>query len=80
VKPSAYHDIYNPAARWHKERTLCKAFEADHSIFTFLTYAENKQRKDVLLPLFSRRAILNMQGPVRKMVPVAHRKRDARED
>jgi hypothetical protein len=40
-----------------------------------LKYAEAKQRKDVLQPLFSRRSIINMQWLVRKNVSLAHQHR-----
>lgn len=55
-------------ARWDKEKTLYEAFGEDHSSFGFLTYGEAKQRKDVLQPMFSRRAILSMQGLVKRNV------------
>ncbi|KAL2063951.1 hypothetical protein VTL71DRAFT_4445 [Oculimacula yallundae] len=66
ANPSAYHDIYNASARWDKERTLYEAFGEDHSSFGMLTYLESKPRKDVLQPMFSRRAILNIQHVVRR--------------
>jgi hypothetical protein len=66
--PSAYNDIYNPGARWDKDKTMYRSFGEDHSSFGFLTYAEAKQRKDVLQPFFSRRAIINMQSLVRQNV------------
>ena len=47
---------------------LYEAFGEDHSSFGFLTYGEAKPRKDVLQPMFSRRAILGMQGLVRQNV------------
>ncbi|KAK0113954.1 hypothetical protein ONS95_014199 [Cadophora gregata] len=65
-KPSAYHEIYNASARWDKEKTLYKAFGEDHSSFGLLSYAESKPRKDILQPMFSRRAILDIQGLVRQ--------------
>ncbi|KAH7383046.1 putative P450 monooxygenase [Cadophora sp. MPI-SDFR-AT-0126] len=65
-KPSAYHEIYNASARWDKERTLYQAFGEDHSSFGLLTYDESKPRKDILQPMFSRRAILNIQRLVRQ--------------
>ncbi|OAP63259.1 hypothetical protein AYL99_02486 [Fonsecaea erecta] len=64
--PQAYHDIYNNANRWDKDKALYECFGEDHSSFGFLTYHEAKQRKDVLQPLFSRRNILQMQSLVRK--------------
>lgn len=47
---------------------LYEGFGEDHSSFGMLTYAESRPRKEVLLPLFSRRAILTMQGLVREKV------------
>jgi hypothetical protein len=47
---------------------MYQSFGEDHSSFGFLTYGEAKQRKDVLQPLFSRRAIVNMQSLVRQNV------------
>ncbi|KAK9387408.1 hypothetical protein V1515DRAFT_580140 [Lipomyces mesembrius] len=49
--PAAYNDVYNSSARWDKEESL---------------YSKAKQRKDVLQPLVSRRAIINMQGLIRE--------------
>lgn len=66
ANPAAYNEIYSTSARWDKERILYEAFGEDHSSFGLLSYAESKQRKDVLQPLFSRRAILNMQSLVRE--------------
>jgi len=66
--PKAYHEIYNAANRWEKEKYLYEAFGEDHSSFGLRNYAESKERKDVLQPLFSRRAILGMQGMVWKNV------------
>ncbi|KFY18588.1 hypothetical protein V493_08493 [Pseudogymnoascus sp. VKM F-4281 (FW-2241)] len=68
ASPAAYHDIYNSSARWDKERMLYEGFGEDHSSFGMLTYAESRPRKEVLLPLFSRRAILTMQDLVREKV------------
>lgn len=53
----AYHDIYNNKNRWDKEARLYKSFNEDRSSFGFLTYAEAKNRKDVLSRSFSRSAI-----------------------
>ncbi|KAK9234108.1 cytochrome P450 [Lipomyces kononenkoae] len=64
--PAAYNDIYNSAARWDKEESLYRCFGEDRSSFGFLTYIEAKQRKDVLQPLFSRRAIVKIQSLIRE--------------
>ncbi|KAL5374850.1 hypothetical protein DPSP01_011602 [Paraphaeosphaeria sporulosa] len=55
--PKAYHDIYNNKNRWDKESRLYKSFNEDRSSFGFLTYAEAKNRKDVLNRSFSQTAI-----------------------
>ncbi|KAJ4357623.1 uncharacterized protein N0V89_002199 [Didymosphaeria variabile] len=55
--PEAYHDIYNNRNRWDKESRLYKSFNEDRSSFGFLTYAEAKNRKDVLGRSFSQTAI-----------------------
>ena len=68
ARPSAYHEIYNRALRWDKEPVLYRSFGEDRSSFGFLTYREAKERKDVLQPFFSRRAIIAMQGLVQEKV------------
>jgi len=68
ARPSAYHEIYNNSARWDKEATLYRSFGEDRSSFGYLTYREAKERKDILQPLFSRRAIVNMQGLIQQNV------------
>ncbi|KXT05426.1 hypothetical protein AC578_11069 [Pseudocercospora eumusae] len=64
--PNAFDEIYNNANQWDKEKTLYHCFGEDRSSFGFLTYREAKQRKDVLAPLFSKRAIGAFQGLVKK--------------
>ncbi|USW53498.1 Putative cytochrome P450 [Septoria linicola] len=66
--PSAYHEIYNNTNRWDKEPSLYHSFGEDRSSFGFLTYREAKQRKDVLAPLFSKRAIADLQGLVKEKI------------
>lgn len=57
ANPKTYHDIYNKKNRWDKEARLYKSFNEDRSSFGFLTYAEAKNRKDVLNRSFSQAAI-----------------------
>jgi cytochrome P450 len=59
--PSAFNHIYSPRHRWNKDLQLYRSFGEDTSSFGFLTYSESKARKDVMQPLFSRRAIISMQ-------------------
>ncbi|KFY93220.1 hypothetical protein V500_03833 [Pseudogymnoascus sp. VKM F-4518 (FW-2643)] len=66
--PAAYSEIYSNNNRWNKEADLYHSFGEDRSSFGFLTYAESKQRKDIMAPLFSRRAICELQGLVKSNV------------
>ncbi|KAK8042079.1 hypothetical protein PG993_006602 [Apiospora rasikravindrae] len=65
---NAYHDIYNPSARWDKDRVQYESVGADHSLVSLVPYEEAKQRKAVLKSLFSHRAVSNLQGLVRRNV------------
>ncbi|KAK8048607.1 hypothetical protein PG994_010337 [Apiospora phragmitis] len=65
---NAYHDIYNPSARWDKDRVQYESVGADHSLVSLVPYEEAKQRKAMLRSLFSRRAVSNLQGLVRREV------------
>jgi cytochrome P450 len=60
--PTAYHDIYNNKNRWDKETRLYKSFNEDRSSFGFLTYAEAKNRRDVVARSFSQTAIQGVEG------------------
>ena len=66
--PSAYLEIYNACNKWDKEKSLYHSFGEDRSSFGFLTYNEAKERRDVLLKLFSKRAIADVQGLVLEKV------------
>ncbi|ETN44118.1 uncharacterized protein HMPREF1541_10668 [Cyphellophora europaea CBS 101466] len=66
ASPKAYFDIYAPAIRWDKEKILYHSMGVDSTSFGYLTYPQAKQRKDVLQPLFSRRAVSGIQGLVRQ--------------
>ena len=66
ANPKAYFDIYAPAIRWDKEETLYHSMAVDNTSFGYLKYQDAKQRKDVLQPLFSRRAVSSVQGLVRQ--------------
>ena len=67
-EPSAYYEIYSAKNRWNKEPSLYQCFGEDRSSFGFLTYHEAKERKDVLAPLFSTRAVQNMQHLIQEKV------------
>lgn len=63
-KPSVYNEIYNVRNRWAKDPLLYQSFAEDISTFTMSEYSEAKQRRDILLPLFSRKATIHMQDLV----------------
>ena len=67
-QPSAYHDIYNPRNRWTKDPALYRIFAESESTFTIVEYSKAKKRKDILLPLFSRKAIIDMQHLIQDCV------------
>lgn len=62
----AYFDIYAPVVRWDKERVLYHSMGVDSTSFGYLRYPEAKQRKDVLQPLFSKRAVSGIQDLIRR--------------
>lgn len=66
----AYFDIYAPTSRWDKEETLYHSMAVDNTSFGFLKYQDAKQRKDVLQPLFSRRAVSSIQSLVQQKLDV----------
>ncbi|KFY33672.1 hypothetical protein V495_08273, partial [Pseudogymnoascus sp. VKM F-4514 (FW-929)] len=67
-RPEAYYDIYNSANHWDKEPTQYHSFGLDHSCFGSLKYAQAKERKDVLLPMFSRQAVTKLQSIVQNNI------------
>ncbi|KZP31921.1 cytochrome P450 [Athelia psychrophila] len=56
----AYHDIYSPGSKFIKDRSACLPGWSDPQL--------SKARKDVLSPLFSRRAILKLENVVQEKV------------
>lgn len=64
--PEVYNELYSNTNRWDKEESLYHSFGQEKSSFGFLAYREAKQRKDVLAPLFSKRAICELQGLVKQ--------------
>ncbi|KAI0084581.1 cytochrome P450 [Irpex rosettiformis] len=65
-KPSVYHEIYSPKNRWSRDPSLYHVFASYENLLSKMEYAKAKQRKDVLQPLFSRKAILNLQHLVQE--------------
>ncbi|CAI7647033.1 unnamed protein product [Penicillium pancosmium] len=59
--PSAFHDIYNSSKRWDKDPGLYRTPGVTTGSFVFLKYAQAKERREVLLPIFSKKAITNLE-------------------
>ncbi|KAI0052784.1 putative cytochrome P450 [Auriscalpium vulgare] len=64
ARPTVYNEIYNMKNRWDKDYRLYRAFMLDTSSFATTSIAKSRQRRQVLSPLFSRAAILRLQGVV----------------
>ncbi|KAF9465444.1 cytochrome P450 [Collybia nuda] len=65
--PQAFDEIYTNA-KYTKEPYFYDAFMEQQSSFGFIDIAKAKARKDILRPLFSRRAILKLEGVVQTTV------------
>ena len=63
-KPAAFHDIYNGSNRWDKDEGLYRTPGVSSGSFVFLKYKDAKERREVLQPMFSKRAIQNIEGLV----------------
>lgn len=62
--PSSFHEIYNASKRWDKDDGLYSVPGFKSGSFVFRKYAQAKERRDVLLPMFSKKAIQNIEGLV----------------
>ncbi|KAF6833647.1 hypothetical protein CPLU01_05368 [Colletotrichum plurivorum] len=60
-KPSAFHDIYHGSRRWDKDPGLYQTPGVKTGSFVFLKYAQAKERREVLLPMFSKKAIQSLE-------------------
>ncbi|OAA69792.1 Cytochrome P450 [Cordyceps fumosorosea ARSEF 2679] len=56
-KPSAFHDIYHGSNRWDKDPGLYRTAGVTTGSFAFLKYAQARERREVLQPIFSKKAI-----------------------
>ncbi len=69
AKPEAYHELYSVNNPWDKDHMLYDALSLDgRSSFTTLKYQEAKRRRDVIMPLFSQRSMLDMLHLIRDAV------------
>jgi hypothetical protein len=66
--PNAYNEIYAASNRWDKDPTLYLSFGQDRAIFGNLKYEDAKQRKNILSPMFSRKAVSEYQALIQSNV------------
>ncbi|KAF9457911.1 cytochrome P450 [Collybia nuda] len=66
--PQAYAEIYASGSPFTKEPVLYKCFGMDEGSFAIVDPHKSKKRREMLLPLFSRRAILKLENIVQEKV------------
>ncbi|EKM54139.1 uncharacterized protein PHACADRAFT_145790 [Phanerochaete carnosa HHB-10118-sp] len=66
AKPSAYHEIYNVKNRWDRDMKLYHIFADEVSTLTIPDYPTAKKRRDISIPLFSRKNVIEMQHLVQQ--------------
>ncbi|KAG6918541.1 hypothetical protein DXG01_013631 [Tephrocybe rancida] len=65
--PRAFEDIYSVGSKLTKPQYYYQAFNTE-STFGYIDVREAKQRKDVMRPLFSRKAILQLEGVIQSSI------------
>lgn len=68
AKPSVYHEIYNAKNRWTKDVSLYHMTADEKSTFSLCEYDESKKRRDITLPLFSRKSVIGTQHLIQEGV------------
>lgn len=66
--PAAYVDIYSIGSRSIKDPALYDSFGQTEASFGMIDPRASKERRDMLNPLFSRRAILKLEGVIQEKV------------
>ncbi|KAF9003841.1 cytochrome P450 [Hymenopellis radicata] len=66
--PEAYFAIYPPHSGFTKDPAFYACFGVEDSTLGITDVEEHKKRRDILNPLFSRRAILKLENVVQKKV------------
>lgn len=66
--PSAYNDIYVQGHRFTKDPRVYQAFQQDECSLCLIDLKEAKTRREILAPLFSRRAILKLEHVIQSKV------------
>jgi len=66
--PRAYNDIYGMGTRHTKQPEMYSCFATDLSVFAMFDHHEVMQRRNLIGPFFSRRAILNLEKTVQEKI------------
>ncbi|KAH0588957.1 hypothetical protein H2248_004739 [Termitomyces sp. 'cryptogamus'] len=66
--PDAFNHIYSTGSKFTKLQDFYDAFNEKQSSFGYIDVKKAKQRKDVMRPLFSRRAILSLENVIQNTV------------
>lgn len=68
-RPSAYHEIYTSKNKWAKNPAFYRYIVSPtESTFSTCEYDKAKKRRDITLPIFSRKSILGMQHLVQECI------------
>ncbi|KAF8067760.1 cytochrome P450 [Lyophyllum atratum] len=68
--PRAYATIYASGSQFTKQPALYKCFGMDEGSFAIVDPHKSKKRREMLLPLFSRRAILKLESVIQEKVDI----------
>lgn len=68
AEPEAFHDIYTHGVKFTKDYRLYRAFHQDTSSFGNIDPQQAKIRREMVIGLFSRRAIQKLEPVVRGVV------------
>ncbi|KAF8659814.1 hypothetical protein AX16_001699 [Volvariella volvacea WC 439] len=66
--PKAHSEIYGMNSRFAKQPALYTSFATDQSVFALFDFHEAMQRRNLIGPFFSRRAILNLENVVQSKI------------
>ncbi|EFR03752.1 averantin oxidoreductase [Nannizzia gypsea CBS 118893] len=59
--PHAFHEIYHRSKRWDKDPGLYRTLGVKSGSFVFLKYDHARERREALLPIFSKKAIQSLE-------------------
>ncbi|KAG6840510.1 hypothetical protein C0991_006307, partial [Blastosporella zonata] len=66
--PKAYADIYGMGSKFTKDPHLYSCFATETSVFVMTDPHEATQRRNLLGPLFSRKAVLKLEGVIQTQI------------